>query len=142
MLSEQNKYILYAEDDQDDQQLLSDLLDDIETDVELVIVTNGLVAIEYLQELTEEKPLPCFILLDINMPVKNGFDTLAELKSHSRYRTIPVIMYTTSNHRGDVLKAKTSGAEMVISKPFTLKNIQEVLHQFVEYCESQPIERK
>ena len=132
------KYILYAEDDIDDRFMFKTLLEQINPDIGTVLVDNGLQAIKYLITLQENESFPCFILLDINMPVMNGFTTLKEIKSDPRWNSIPVIMYTTSNFIQDLQAAHIYGAENIITKPFRVEDIRKVISEFASYCEQLP----
>src|SRR4051812_38095117 len=86
--------ILLAEDDADDQRLFHDFLHH-RTDIELMpMVENGVVLLESLER-TSDNHLPDVIILDQNMPKKNGLQTLDQLKSSERYAHIPVVIYST-----------------------------------------------
>jgi len=101
----------------------------------LHVAKNGVEATEFLKR---ELPcgngeLPDLILLDINMPKKDGFDVLAELKSDPVLRTIPVIVFTTSDCHEDVDRAYQKGANTFITKPVTLADLTHVLNRIADY---------
>lgn len=128
------KYILYAEDDVDDRLIFQTLLQQLSPELGSVVVDNGLRAVEYLYAIPENGLLPCFILLDINMPVMNGFAALKAIKQDERWKSIPVVMYTTSNYLPDLANAQLHGAEKIITKPFSMEDISKVITDFADYC--------
>jgi CheY-like chemotaxis protein len=136
------KYFIYADDDHDDQQTITDMIARIDPALKIVSVENGKGVLTYLQSLEHSDVLPCFILLDINMPVMNGFKTLEFLKSKDAFKNIPVILFTTSSHPKDIQLAKSLGAENFITKPFSLERLKEITHQFAEFCQDVPVRRK
>jgi CheY-like chemotaxis protein len=136
------KYLLYADDDYDDRQNLTDMIATIDQDLKIVCVENGVQVINYLSSLEEKDVLPCFILLDINMPVMDGFKTLEILKSKSFLRGIPVILFTTSSHGRDKELAKRLGAERLITKPFSQQGIEDITRQFANFCHELPVRTK
>src|SRR4249920_148287 len=86
--------ILLVDDDIDDQEIFISVLKEIQPGVEYVTAKNGLEAMDYL---VQAVPPPTLIFMDINMPVMNGLQCLAEIKSIHEFRDIPVVMLTTSN---------------------------------------------
>ena len=136
------KYILYAEDDFDDRFIFKTLLEQVNIEIGSVLVDNGLQAIQYLQTLKENESFPCFILLDINMPVKDGFTTLKEIKAHPTWSSIVTILYTTSNYFKDLEDGNLYGAERIITKPFKIDDIRKIISEFAQFCEQQPEVKK
>lgn len=130
----EGKYILYAEDDMDDRMIFQTLLQQISPNLGSVIVDNGVRIIDYLNAIPENDSYPCFILLDINMPVMDGFAALKILKNHAEWKEIPVILYTTSNYLSDLKNAELYGAEKIITKPFSMEDIRRVITDFASYC--------
>lgn len=136
------KYILYAEDDVDDRLVFQTLLHQLSPELGSIVVDNGLRAVEYLHSIPENGSLPCFILLDINMPVMNGFAALKAIKHDSRWSSLPVIMYTTSNYLPELANAQLHGAEKIITKPFSMEDIRKVITDFANFCIQLPELRK
>src|SRR5687768_15682024 len=87
--------ILYVEDDQDDFSLLQKAFQDVDEDIELINVLNGYETIKFLQE-SEDDDFPSLIVMDINMPVMDGRETLELLKTDDKFKSIPVIFLSTS----------------------------------------------
>ena len=108
--------ILVAEDDADDRFLLQTAFDDVGGDEELVFTENGVELIDYLDALGE-KPFYGFILLDLNMPRKDGREVLKHLKQHQKYKRIPVIVFSTTQNEVEVLRCYDLGANTYIRKP-------------------------
>jgi len=120
--------ILLVDDDADDQLFFVDAIKAIEPTLECGIANNGVEALYYLERIPL---LPSIIFLDLNMPVMNGFECLAQLKKIIKYREIPVIIFTTSNNSVDRQRTLSLGANLFLTKPsdfFALKNeLQDVL---------------
>lgn len=76
---------------------------------------------------------PGLILLDINMPNSNGFEVLNILKQNSRFRTIPVVMYTSSDRKEDVQKAYNNGANAYLIKPAGFEDLKNQLSEVSSY---------
>ncbi len=111
--------ILIADDDFDDLQMIKDCFTDIKLPILINEVYDGQFLIDHLKADTNN--LPQLILLDINMPRKNGFEVLEELKHNDRFRKIPVIMFSTSEASHDIEKAYQLGANCFVSKPDSIE---------------------
>jgi len=82
--------------------------------------TNGQEALDMLDESYSDVGL---VILDWNMPVKDGYQTLEALKQDDRYRDIPVMMVTTESERGNIIRAIQAGAQHYVTKPFTQEDL-------------------
>ena len=114
--------ILMADDDYDDCLLARDAWDELKTDHLLRFVHDGQELLDYLyhngshhDELSA--PLPALILLDLNMPKKNGMEVIQVLKGDVRMRTIPIIVFSTTKNIDHILKSYKGGANAFMSKP-------------------------
>jgi CheY-like chemotaxis protein len=76
---------------------------------------------------------PMVVLLDINMPRKNGLEVLAEIKAHPELKRIPVVMLTTSDAESDIAKAYALGANSFITKPLGFTEFLELVRRFAHY---------
>lgn len=124
-------YILVADDDLDDQELIKDALVESSFDEsKLHFVDDGMQLIEYLEKCTI---LPSIILLDLNMPRKGGKETLAELKKSVRYRHIPVIIFTTSDSEIDVKQCYSLGGNAFMTKPSSYFDLVESMKMLTHY---------
>src|SRR3569833_283526 len=97
----QKNTILWADDDADDLMLMKEILIKNNRNYEIVEVRNGKEALDFLQKSKETAHLPCLIILDINMPILDGKETLSILKKEEAYKSIPVVVFTTSNSELD-----------------------------------------
>jgi two-component system, response regulator len=132
--------ILMADDDEDDRDLTRDALEDADFIDRMQFVVDGQDLIDYLRHAgsyatpqAAEQPRPSLILLDLNMPRKDGREALAEIKADSELRQIPVVVLTTSNDEHDVRQAYDLGANSYITKPVTGSKLHRVLTRLAEY---------
>ena len=129
--SDEDFVILMADDDEDDCLLAKRVFEDVGIAGELRFVEDGEKLMVYLHrqgEYTdpEQSPCPDIVLLDLNMPRKDGREALREIKSDPRFRSIPVVILTTSNEDGDILLAYNAGASSFIVKPLTFAGWSEM----------------
>jgi len=110
-------FILIADDDQEDRYLLHTAFEEIGRSNDIALVENGLQVFSYLEKAGEQTGMPSLIVLDLNMPILNGMETLSRLKAHSVYKDIPVIMFTTSIHEVEKARCLEIGAADFIRKP-------------------------
>jgi len=113
----QKPFILIADDDQEDRYLLYTAFEEIGRSNDIYLVENGLQVFKYLEASFEPSDIPSLIVLDLNMPLLNGMETLSRLKAHSVYKNIPVIMFTTSIHEVEKERCLEIGAADFIKKP-------------------------
>lgn len=127
--------ILVVDDNEDDVLLLQESLRDV-PDVKLITsVCDGVEAMAYLRREApySAAPRPALVLLDINMPKKNGFEVLSEMKDDPELRTIPVVMLTTSSREADITAAYASGACSFVTKPVSFDRLCLIAGHFVSY---------
>jgi CheY-like chemotaxis protein len=130
--------ILMADDDDDDRLLAQDALAESQLEGTLHFVENGEDLLDYLWRRGKysppvESPRPGLILLDLNMPRKDGREALREIKTDPELRRIPVVVLTTSKADTDIGAIYELGANSFISKPFqfeALVNVMKVLGQY------------
>lgn len=130
--------ILMADDDDDDRLLAQDALSESQLEGTLHFVENGEDLMDYLWRRGKyappaEAPRPGLILLDLNMPRKDGREALREIKADPELRRIPVVVLTTSKADTDIGAIYELGANSFISKPFqfeALVNVMKVLGQY------------
>ena len=119
--------VLVAEDDEDDRIILSSVCDDTHLGIRLEFVRNGSELLDYLYGCDNaddnvDRRLPSLILLDLNMPVMNGFETLEKIMT-SNFRSIPVVIYTTSSVIEDQHRCIQLGAKGFITKSSSIENV-------------------
>jgi CheY-like chemotaxis protein len=118
-------HILIVDDDTDDREIIRDAFEAALPEQEYVFIENGDKLLEYLNESTEEN-IPSLIMLDLNMPGKDGRETLKEIKSHHRLQQIPTIVFTTSSSIRDKQIVYNLGANCFITKPDTFNKLVEL----------------
>lgn len=134
-----NISLIIADDDPDDKILIREAFQETFKFAQLRFVENGEELIHYLSDADptgsedENKLWPDLILLDLNMPKKDGRETLRELKSSPKFHTIPVIIFTTSKSKADLQKSYELGANSFISKPVTYLELVEVVKVIGKY---------
>ena len=89
--------VFYADDDLDDLELVKDAFAQYSKNVEVLTATDGSKALSYLSNLKKYDTLPCLIILDVNMPVINGKETLLRLREIEHFQDVPVVLFTTSS---------------------------------------------
>lgn len=134
----EGKYILYAEDDLDDQELLTEMLHHVDGNLKLICVEDGYQVLSFLENLRPGNNYPCIIVLDINMPNLDGMQTLKILKSQDHYRSIPVLIFSTSSAELDRVTAMNSGAAEFITKPVARGHLENIAGKFATYCYTVP----
>ena len=107
--------ILYADDDTDDCDFFKEALKALPMSTNITIVKDGEELMSYLSE--NEERLPHVLFLDINMPRKNGFECLAEIKQSKKLKDLPVIMFSTSNSKEKITALFKNGAHVYVHKP-------------------------
>lgn len=130
--------ILYADDDADDQLLVQEALEESLVKNELRFVCDGEELMDYLKRRGKyadpnSSPRPGLILLDLNMPRKNGREALAEIKGDPLLRTIPVVVLTTSKAEEDIYRSYELGVNSFIAKPVTFGGMVQVMRTLGSY---------
>ena len=129
--------ILIAEDDADDRLLAQEALNESRLVNEVHFVEDGEELLDYLRHggkyATATAPRPGVILLDLNMPRKDGREALTELKKDKDLRRIPVVVMTTSKAEEDILRSYDLGVNSFIVKPVTFEGLVEVMRTIGHY---------
>ena len=130
--------ILLADDDADDRMLAQDALKESRLANDLRFVENGEELLEYLRRqgpFAEEgkAPTPGLILLDLNMPRKDGREALKEIKSDPNLRHIPIVVLTTSKAEEDIYRTYDLGVNSFITKPVTFDGLVNVMRTLGTY---------
>jgi CheY-like chemotaxis protein len=129
--------ILIADDDLDDQELMKRGLAECKVDVDIVAFFDGVQVMDYLLRKRNQKYAtyqPDLILLDLNMPLMDGFQTLREIKRHPHLRAIPVYVITTSRSVDHMNKALEIGASGFYSKGAKASDIIDIMRQVCKDC--------
>ncbi len=130
--------ILMADDDPDDRMFAREALEESRVVNELRFVEDGEELLEYLNRTGRyvepgSAPRPGVILLDLNMPRKDGREALAEIKGHPSLRRIPIVILTTSRSEEDIVHSYDLGVNSFITKPVTFEGLVEVMKALGRY---------
>jgi CheY-like chemotaxis protein len=130
--------ILMADDDPDDRMMAEKALRESRLTNGLRFVVNGEELMDYLYHRRQYAdaalfPTPGLILLDLNMPKKDGREALAEIKADPNLRRIPVVVLTTSTAERDILRSYDLGVNSYITKPVTFQGLAEALKILNQY---------
>lgn len=116
--------VLLVDDDALDRELFIDAINLAGKKYTVTEAENGEVALKHLQS---AHSLPHIIILDLNMPVKDGRATLREIKTHPHFRSIPVCIMSTSSAQFDITRAYDDGANLFLVKPLEFNQLIEML---------------
>lgn len=130
--------ILMAEDDADDRLLVKEAFAESHVANSLHFVGDGLELLDYLYghdkySDRENFPMPDLLLLDLNMPRKDGREALQEIKADPRLKKLPAVVLTTSKAEEDILRSYNLGAAGFITKPVTFEALVEIIKGLGEY---------
>ncbi|GAA6618519.1 response regulator [Scytonema sp. NUACC26] len=127
--------ILLVEDNPGDVQLTQIALEDSKISVNLNVARDGVEAMAFLRKEEQYKgmPTPDIILLDLNLPRKDGREVLAEIKEDRILRRIPVVVLTTSGSEEDVLRAYNLCANCYITKPVDFDQFVKIVHSIESF---------
>jgi two-component system response regulator len=127
--------ILMADDDEDDRAATRDGFEQNRMVNDFHTVNDGEELLSFLRREGKyaDAPRPGLILLDLNMPKKDGREALSEIKRDPRFRSIPIVVLTTSSQEEDILRSYDLGANSYITKPVTFEALVKVLGALGEY---------
>jgi two-component system response regulator len=122
--------VLLVEDSQADARLIKEVFRDEKIMVDLDIARDGEEAMEYL---LREGNNPDLVILDLNLPRKDGREVLAEIKENKSLRTIPVVILTTSQSEEDIIKSYKLNANCYVTKPIDLDQFIKIIKSLDEF---------
>jgi len=130
--------ILYADDDPEDRMLARDAFEESRLANDLHFVEDGEELMDYLLnkgKYTDEKkyPTPGLVLLDLNMPKKDGREAIKEIKKVPKLRPMPIVVLTTTRAEEDILKTYDLGINSFITKPVTFEGLVEIMKALGKY---------
>ncbi len=130
--------IVIAEDDPDDRLLAKEALEESRVLNELFFVEDGEELVDFLRQRgkyanPESSPRPGLILLDLNMPRKDGREALKEIKADPELRRIPIVVMTTSKAEEDIFRSYDTGANSYITKPVTFEGLVDTMKALGRY---------
>ena len=127
--------ILVAEDDADDRFLIQTAFEEKGYTDKLDFVENGVEVISYLAD-NAKNNVPRIILLDLNMPKKDGRQVLRELKQHELFKRIPIVVFTTTKNENEITRCYDLGANTYIVKPTTFDELLFLVEQIHSYWQN------
>jgi two-component system, chemotaxis family, response regulator Rcp1 len=125
-----NGVLLYVEDDEATAHLLEAALNEAETKIQLYRVSDGEEALAFLNKSRapyQAAPRPHLVLLDLNLPKRNGFEVLGEMRGSNTLSGIPVVVFTSSSAVSDRKKSLALGAKEYLTKPFDFDGFLETV---------------
>jgi CheY-like chemotaxis protein len=130
--------ILIADDDPDDRELTREALSECRLANEVHFVRDGEELLDYLNRRGEHstragESLPGLILLDLNMPRKDGREALKEIKANPEFRRIPIVVLTTSKADEDILRTYDLGVNSYVTKPVTFESLVDMIKVLGKY---------
>jgi CheY-like chemotaxis protein len=127
--------ILLVEDNPGDIRLTQEAFKECKMNIDLNYVTDGVEAIRYLKQLPpyENMPLPDLILLDLNLPKRDGREVLEEVKSDNFLKRIPIVVLTTSNAEQDIIKSYNLHVNCYINKPVDFDHFFDIIQKIEDF---------
>lgn len=134
-MANQSVEILLVDDNEDDVVIIQEAFADARLVNVITRARDGEDALHYLRREGKYKMvrLPGLVLLDINMPKKNGFEVMTEMKADPKLRHLPVVVLTTSDREEDIVRSYATGACSYIRKPMDIDRFRDVVKQFELY---------
>ena len=124
-----SKNIFLADDDEDDRLFFEEALKEVCDDAILTVAENGYELMEILYR--PPVPMPDVIFLDLNMPKKNGFECLAEIKNNRNLKDLPIIIFTTSLQEESVKQVYSQGANYYVRKPTDYRQLKVIMRKLL-----------
>ena len=125
------KYLM-VEDNKDHAFIVMNTIKKLDPQSSITHLSNGEEAISYLADIKDEN-YPDIILLDIKMPIKNGFDVLAYIRSQEELRHLPVIMLSTSSQNKEIKDSYKMGANTYLTKPVNYSEFVRIISELNDY---------
>jgi CheY-like chemotaxis protein len=129
-----NRYIIFADDDVDDLELITGYFKEYNKEVELLEFKDGKAVLQYLnQSASETGNYPRLIVLDINMPYLDGIATLIAIRQKENFKHIPIVLYTTSMTKTNIHLCQVLDASWLI-KPTSIEQIRQTAEILAGLC--------
>ena len=128
-------YILIADDDVDDIEILTTALNEANSGLEVLVADNGKTVLERLETLVQADAgtLPCVLVMDMNMPKMDGRETVVALKSNAGLKNIPILLFSTAKNKTDELFAEKWGVHFY-QKPDSIQGLNDIAHFIITIC--------
>lgn len=128
-MNEGKRYILAAEDDNDDQLLMESAFSELDAPYDLIFVENGMELIAFLENASS---LPELLILDLNMPKMSGLEALDVLHGKPYFQTFKTVVFSTTYSEGEQLRLQQRGVYSCFTKPLTYASLLEITATFVQ----------
>ena len=125
--------ILCVDDDEDDLFFIKEIIQSQGHSFEIKEARNGVDALNYLQESLDRSQLPCLVIMDMNMPLMDGRQTISRLKENEQLARIPIVVFTTSSNFAHQKYFESQGIRF-ITKPFDYKVFTKEIINLLAYC--------
>lgn len=120
----QIKHLIIADDDEDDQMLLKEAIHEYNSNIQCTSIYDGRQLLNFLKK----GNMPDLLILDLNMPYKNGIECLIEIRANESFNHIPVVILSTSRNVRDIELCYTYGANLFFTKPCSFILLKELIH--------------
>lgn len=130
----EHKIIVCLDDDPDDRELLTSAIKDVDSSFKVINGDNGIKGMYILEQLKQIDQKPCLIILDLNMPLMDGTQTLTEIKKDPVLGSIPIVVFTTSSMEKNNSFFAEHGVPVVI-KPTKYGSIVEQVRELLSHCD-------
>ncbi len=124
----QIKNVLLAEDDEEDVLLFQSVLSELNQDIIVKVAADGNLLMAFLKQATT---LPEMIFLDLNMPHKNGFQCLTEIKGNEKWNSIKIVILSTSSQAQQIETAYEGGADLYLAKPVSYTQFKNMMEKYL-----------
>lgn len=126
-------HILLIEDNEGDILLTTEAFEESRITNQITVIRDGKAAIDYFETLGAKDNIPHLVLLDINLPKKNGHEVLSYIKNNEKYKCIPVIVLTTSSSEKDILLSYQNHVNCFITKPIELNEFMQAIAKIEDF---------
>jgi CheY-like chemotaxis protein len=121
-----NTNLFYVDDDQDDLEFFQEAMESIGEQATLFTVGDDMI-----KAMHSPPPAPSVVFLDLNMPIKSGFELVEEIKASKAFSHLPLIIYSTANDQATIDRCNKLGASLYVPKPTSIKELQDVLKYII-----------
>ncbi|HTM92615.1 MAG TPA: response regulator [Flavisolibacter sp.] len=125
--------VLYADDDPEDIELVSEAFQSYAQNVELLTFPDGIELLNFIETIDPFHASPCLFILDINMPRLNGKETLRRLRRIGSFAEVPAVLFSTSSMPADASFAKNFNAGFV-TKPLHTNQVHMIIDEIIDHC--------
>ena len=132
-MSNQKKFVLCVDDDLDDRLVICEAIKDVDPTLHVVEASNGIEANQFLQRAKATGDFPCLVILDMNMPLMDGKETLKQMKMDDTLKALPVVFFTTSSNPRDKSFSVEYGVEF-FTKPTNYRSIVSTFKELLTRC--------